>query len=370
MTEYWVSKQSYFCKYCEIYIRDDKPSRAQHENGLRHKGNLERYIRDIYKKEERIQKERADEAIQISKINEAARLAHEKNDLSIGGSSALTEKTKGETDDEEQDDQPQKRAKHIQQDWKGAEDVQNYSDARSLGLIDEHTNTETEAAVAAQAEKEARSKEGLIGKWEAVVKSKHGNQNIASSSKPHNYGEKLVKKLSGDRDPDKKPIRKLFSERNFEMAEESLDGMEIKLKVDRRSRTLKLEDADDASAPLIHGSLRPIRLDGLEDDSSTPAGEIDNLPAEEIPMENDETGMEDVKPKLEELDKAVSCDVPAEPTVLFKKRKATKAQPRQKPWIYTGTLISVSFQAFHVSVIHDVHVVKKAKHRLSVICAH
>src|SRR6266498_4808342 len=49
MSEYWVSKKKYFCKYCEIYITDDAPSRQQHENGLRHKGNVERFVCGIYK---------------------------------------------------------------------------------------------------------------------------------------------------------------------------------------------------------------------------------------------------------------------------------------------------------------------------------
>lgn len=49
MSEYWISKKKYFCKYCDIYIADDAPSRQQHENGMRHKGNVERFIRGIYK---------------------------------------------------------------------------------------------------------------------------------------------------------------------------------------------------------------------------------------------------------------------------------------------------------------------------------
>lgn len=49
MSEYWVSHKKYFCKYCNIYIADDKPSRTQHETGLKHKGNVERFVRNLYK---------------------------------------------------------------------------------------------------------------------------------------------------------------------------------------------------------------------------------------------------------------------------------------------------------------------------------
>ena len=70
MSEYWVSKKKYFCKYCDIYIADDAPSRQQHENGLRHKGNVERFIRGIYKTGEKQKKDREED------FNPEQRLEH------------------------------------------------------------------------------------------------------------------------------------------------------------------------------------------------------------------------------------------------------------------------------------------------------
>ncbi|KAG6831573.1 hypothetical protein H0H87_004792 [Tephrocybe sp. NHM501043] len=61
MSEYWVSKKKYFCKYCDIYIADDAPSRQQHENGLRHKGNVDRFIRSLYKAGEKRKKDQEEE---------------------------------------------------------------------------------------------------------------------------------------------------------------------------------------------------------------------------------------------------------------------------------------------------------------------
>ena len=49
MSEFWVAHKKYFSKYCNIYIADDAPSRKQHETGLRHKGNVERFVRGLYK---------------------------------------------------------------------------------------------------------------------------------------------------------------------------------------------------------------------------------------------------------------------------------------------------------------------------------
>lgn len=68
MSEYWVSKKRYFCKYCEIYIADDAPSRQQHENGLRHKGNVERFIRGIYKSGEKQKKDLEDEKWEMARV--------------------------------------------------------------------------------------------------------------------------------------------------------------------------------------------------------------------------------------------------------------------------------------------------------------
>src|SRR6266702_71260 len=61
MSEYWVSKKRYFCKYCDAYIADDVPSRQHHENGLRHKGNVERFVRGLYKAGEKQKKDGDDE---------------------------------------------------------------------------------------------------------------------------------------------------------------------------------------------------------------------------------------------------------------------------------------------------------------------
>ncbi|KAK0195337.1 hypothetical protein F5146DRAFT_281650 [Armillaria mellea] len=70
MSEYWVSKKKYFCKYCDIYIADDAPSRQQHENGLRHKGNRDRFIRGLYKEGERRKKDQAEEQREMARVEQ------------------------------------------------------------------------------------------------------------------------------------------------------------------------------------------------------------------------------------------------------------------------------------------------------------
>ncbi|WWC62866.1 uncharacterized protein I303_105464 [Kwoniella dejecticola CBS 10117] len=83
MTEYWVSKKQYYCKYCSIYIRDDAPSRKQHETGLKHIGNVERYIRDLYKSGSVAKKEKAAEVAEMARIEASAAAAYA-NDKASG----------------------------------------------------------------------------------------------------------------------------------------------------------------------------------------------------------------------------------------------------------------------------------------------
>lgn len=60
----------YFCKYCNVTINDDKPSREQHDNGLRHKGNVDRYITGLYKKGAQQKKDKEEEAREIKRIEQ------------------------------------------------------------------------------------------------------------------------------------------------------------------------------------------------------------------------------------------------------------------------------------------------------------
>jgi len=75
MSEFWVSKKRYFCKYCDTYIADDVPSRQHHENGLRHKGNVDRFVRGLYKAGEKQKKDADEEKREMMRIERAASAA-------------------------------------------------------------------------------------------------------------------------------------------------------------------------------------------------------------------------------------------------------------------------------------------------------
>lgn len=72
MSEYWVSHKKYFCKYCNIYIADDAPSRSQHEGGLRHKGNVERFVRGLYKAGEKRKQDLEEEKRDMARVEQVS----------------------------------------------------------------------------------------------------------------------------------------------------------------------------------------------------------------------------------------------------------------------------------------------------------
>ena len=78
MSEYWVSNKKYYCTYCKIYIADDAPSRQQHENGLRHKGNKERFVRSLYKTSEKRKHDLEEEKREMMRIDQVSQLFHSK----------------------------------------------------------------------------------------------------------------------------------------------------------------------------------------------------------------------------------------------------------------------------------------------------
>lgn len=68
MSEYWVSRKKWTCKYCNVTINDDVPSRQHHENGLRHKGNVERSLKEAYRKSERERKDEREAKREMERI--------------------------------------------------------------------------------------------------------------------------------------------------------------------------------------------------------------------------------------------------------------------------------------------------------------
>ncbi|TFY63672.1 hypothetical protein EVG20_g6222 [Dentipellis fragilis] len=156
MSEYWVSKKRYFCQYCEIYIADDAPSRQHHENGMRHRGNKERFVRSLYKAGEKRKKDAEEEKREMIRIEQAAQAAFSQDvgagHASASSSSVLASATAAAAAAASSSKKPPPRP---------TDKFANYSTAQSLG----YTDPDLERA---QAEAERRQRQGVAGEWQYV----------------------------------------------------------------------------------------------------------------------------------------------------------------------------------------------------------
>jgi len=153
MSEFWVSRKKYWCRYCECFIADDKPSRTQHESGLRHQGNKERYVRQIYKSGEKRKRDLEEEKREMLAVDRAAQSAYAQ-DIAAGRGGSSTASLGASSQPTASTSNPKPKAP--------VSKFANYSTAASLGYVDE--DAERAAALAEQ-----RSKEGTVGAWEVVV---------------------------------------------------------------------------------------------------------------------------------------------------------------------------------------------------------
>ncbi|KAG1791104.1 uncharacterized protein HD556DRAFT_1487042 [Suillus plorans] len=169
MSEYWVSRKRHHCKYCNTYIADDVPSRQHHENGVRHKGNVERFVRGLYKAGEKAVKDRDEETREMERINKAATAAYAQDvGAGLGGSDPPAQKN------------PQTNP------------YANYSTPASLGYADPD-------AERAKAAADIRQTMGVAGDWQYVQNHALGSpaRNEVPSVKDNKNREAPVDDIEG-----------------------------------------------------------------------------------------------------------------------------------------------------------------------------
>ncbi|GAB0098838.1 WW domain-binding protein 4 [Sergentomyia squamirostris] len=76
VADYWKSNGRKFCDFCKCWIADNKPSIQFHENGRRHKANVEKRISDISKKAAKDEKSKKKMDFELRKMEEAAMAAY------------------------------------------------------------------------------------------------------------------------------------------------------------------------------------------------------------------------------------------------------------------------------------------------------
>jgi len=89
MTDFWKSNPHFYCQYCKIFIHDNKASKKQHEDGLRHKENVRKYLLDTRTKNKEKEKEDAELAKELRHIESAAKQQYRRDVLEGGNEPEL-----------------------------------------------------------------------------------------------------------------------------------------------------------------------------------------------------------------------------------------------------------------------------------------
>ena len=72
MSEYWKSIPSYWCKHCKTYVRDTPLEKTNHEATPRHQGNLKRFLRDLYKENDKSERAKQRAKDEVARLNGTA----------------------------------------------------------------------------------------------------------------------------------------------------------------------------------------------------------------------------------------------------------------------------------------------------------
>ncbi|TRX92382.1 hypothetical protein FHL15_006768 [Xylaria flabelliformis] len=69
MSEYWKSTPKYWCKHCSTYVRDTKLERTNHDATAKHQSALKRFLRDLHRGHENEQREKDRAKREIDRLN-------------------------------------------------------------------------------------------------------------------------------------------------------------------------------------------------------------------------------------------------------------------------------------------------------------
>ncbi|KAJ7096375.1 hypothetical protein C8R44DRAFT_591739, partial [Mycena epipterygia] len=305
MSEYWVSKKKYYCKYCEIYIADDAPSRQQHENGLRHKGNTERFIRSIYKAGEKKKKDDEEERREMVRVEQAAQIAFAQ-DVGAGRAKLSSAPT------------PSTSAPPRKPPPKPSNPYTNYSTAKSLGYDDPDAER-----LAAEAER--RRMQGVAGDWEMVTPSSD------AAPAPSSGEKRSAEALDEEESREFKLRKKTISTGLGQIYDPGAITIKLKKKeepvdpVEPLAALAPLSTSDNTDKPKW-GKLQWKKMGDPEEQVEAPTEAVKLEPdGEDTKIEEESTAPADPPPtdstvKSEPVTSSLPDTVPSS-TILFKKRK-------------------------------------------------
>jgi WW domain-binding protein 4 len=324
MSEYWVSRKKYFCKYCDIYIADDAPSRQQHENGLRHKGNQERFIRSIYKAGEKKKKDDEEERREMARVEQASNVAvcieHNLITPRQAAQIAFAQDVGAGHAKLSSGPAPSTSAPARKPPPKPSNPFTNYSTAKSLGYDDPD-------AERLAAEAEQRRMQGVAGEWEMVAPS-------SEPAPPQSSTEAGVKRSAEVLEAEESREFKLRKKTTAAGLGQIYDPGVIPIKLKKKEEPVEPVSLLTPPTPPTStndtpkwGKLQWKKMGDPAESSSTPL-EADVKPdadvADILPKREEEpaASLDEPSPTIKSEPDPAPLPEPASSTIAFKKRKA------------------------------------------------
>lgn len=279
-------------------------SRSHHDSGFRHKGNLERYIRDIYKKGNKQEREKAEEARQIAAIDAAAAAAM--------GISPEQASTSGAA-------RPAFRKKAA-----SSSSGPSYTTAADLGFTDPE-------AERSQQERERREKEGVAGEW-SFVAPVAGPSRLRSTSADQPDADVPVPEeppKTEREEPDNRKVSHAYlKEKSLPVLDDDgYENVQIKVRAPKQTPAVKdaLAKARDqvrTQAPVSEEARKHQALNGKMKFKAVELQEYEETPEEQ--EERYKAALDLIEPKGEGDDSALAQSTTAlgAEAPMFKKRKA------------------------------------------------
>ncbi|KAF2003287.1 hypothetical protein P154DRAFT_461076 [Amniculicola lignicola CBS 123094] len=69
MADYWKSTPNYWCKFCDISVRDTKFDRRNHDATPKHQNNIQRHLRRIHKEQEQTERDTQRAKAEVARLN-------------------------------------------------------------------------------------------------------------------------------------------------------------------------------------------------------------------------------------------------------------------------------------------------------------
>lgn len=275
MQKLTTPQPKYWCKYCEVFVKDTKFEKQQHEATGRHQGNIRRSLKGLHREQEIEARKQAQAKAEVARLNglvPGANGAGPSVAAGVGDKATFAKK------------EPQKRAT----------------------VEDRKRQWEQLASMGVALPEEARQDMGMAGDWKVVTKKVVGEVNEQGQFEEKRLNKGVHKRKIDETEEDRIAAEGLITKKKgWGHTYKSFPGS-------------KGNDDDDLEALLGAKKTPEVKEESKIKTEEPVKNEEDAKTLQDIPTaEEAEAGAAAAPVKQEE-------DAPAAPAVVFKKRKKIK----------------------------------------------